>query len=174
MKVKENDPFKKYKLIYSGELLIISIVFLVLGLLKVTGLMTPNKVRVLIFNWITLFGGLWIIIDFFWVLFSKKRRMKNSILDKALALPIALNVIPIDLIYIISYPNEMLFMYLQGSLFLYVFLIYSFLAIYHYFRPLPSLVIAFEEEQRMKEEEKLKAIEEAKKKETEENIDENQ
>ena len=152
MKVKEKDPFKKYKLIFSLELLLIALVFLILGLLKILGIMKSSSTRILVFNWITLFGGLWIIIDFIWLLNSKKRKAKNSLLDKILALPIALYVIPLDLVYIIKHPSEELFVYLQAGLFLYIFLIYTFEGIYHYYKPLPSLVIAYNEELKDKEE----------------------
>ena len=70
----EDKGFKKYKLIYSGELLLIAVVFLVLGILKLTGVMTSKQPRIAIFNWITIFGGLWIITDLIWTLVSKKRR----------------------------------------------------------------------------------------------------
>lgn len=158
--MNEDKGFKKYKLIYSGELLLIAIVFLVLGILKLTGVMASKQPRIAIFNWITMFGGLWIITDFFWTLLSKKRRKKNCLLDKILNLLIALYVIPIDFIYLINYPGAELFSILVGAMFLYVFVNYTFQAIYHYFKPLPSLLIAYNEDKKQKEEELAKDNEE--------------
>ena len=149
----EDKGFKKYKLIYSGELLLIAVVFLVLGILKLTGVMTSKQPRIAIFNWITIFGGLWIIIDLIWTLVSKKRRKKNCLLDKFLNLPIALFVIPFDLIYLINYPGAELFSKCVGFMFIYIFINYTFQAIYHYFKPLPSLILAYNEEKKQKEEE---------------------
>ena len=165
---KEKDGLKKYKLIYSGELLLISLVFLVLGILKLTGVMTSKQPRMAIFNWITMIGGLWIIADFFWTLLSKKRRRKNSLLDKILNLPIPLFLSPFDLYFLIKYPGPEVFSICVGSVFLYVFLNYAFQGIYHYFKPSPALLIAYEEDKKMKElelEEARKKVEEQEKKE---------
>ena len=158
--MNEDKGFKKYKLIYSIELIVIAIVFLVLGILKLTGLMKSHEVRTYIFIGITLAGGTWVIIDFFWTLLSKKRRKKQCLLDKILNLPIPLYIIPLDIYFLIAHPDLDTFSIFVGAAFLYVFINYTFQAIYHYFKPLPSLLIAYEEEKRMKEEE-LKASQES-------------
>lgn len=164
--MNEDKGFKKYKLIYSGELLFIAIVFLVLGLLKLTGVMTSKQPRMAIFNWVTIVGGLWIITDFIWMLVSKKRRMKNCIFDKILNLPIALALISFDIYFLIKYPGPEFFSFYVGSVFLYIFINYAFQGIYHYFKPVPSLILAYNEDKKQKEEE-------LKKEETNEEIQEN-
>ena len=151
--MNEDKGFKKYKLIYSGELLFIATIFLVLGILKLTGVMTSKQPRMAIFNWITIVGGLWNIADFVWMLVSKKRRKKNCLLDKILNLPIALALIPFDIYFLINYPGPEFFSIYVGSIFLYIFVNYAFQGIYHYFKPVPSLLIAYEEDKKQKEEE---------------------
>ena len=52
---KKLDALTKAKLIYSGELIIIAVIFLVVAILKLTGVIPYNSTRHLVFNWITLF-----------------------------------------------------------------------------------------------------------------------
>ena len=68
---------KKVKLIYSGELIIIAIVFLVIGILRLVGVIQTSEKRLLIFNIITTLGGAWMIIDLVWALASERRRKKS-------------------------------------------------------------------------------------------------
>ena len=159
---KKLDPLKKYLLIYSLELIIIAFVLLVLGILKITNILTSHKTRMLIFNIITLVGGIWIIFDFFWTAISKRRRRSHCLLDKILNLPIPLFLIPFDIYCFINPLEERTFSLIVGCVFLYVFVNYTFQGIYHYFKPLPYLVKAFEDEQRQK-----KMLEETPKKEDE-------
>ena len=72
----ESNILKKAKLFYSGELLVFAVAFLVIAILKFVGVIAYNATRQTVFNWITIFGGSWIIIDFFWTVFSKTRRPK--------------------------------------------------------------------------------------------------
>ena len=67
----------KVKLIYSGELVVIAIIAAVIAILKLTGVIPTNPTRLLIYNIITLAGGLWFIIDLVWTLKSEKRRKKS-------------------------------------------------------------------------------------------------
>ena len=97
MYMKNLSEETKTKLVYSGELIIIAIVFLVLGILKIVDVMKYNEQRRLIFNYITLVGGVWVISDFIWMLLSKKRRAKNCLLDKILNLPLGIYLLIFDI-----------------------------------------------------------------------------
>ena len=88
---------KKTKLIYSGELMIFAILFLVLATLEILNVIGKKPITLNIFNFVTAAGGAWMIVDFFWVLFSKKRRKKNSLLDKALVVPATIFIAPLSI-----------------------------------------------------------------------------
>lgn len=141
------DALTKAKLIYSGELLIFAIVFLVLAILKFTQVMKTNATRLTVFNWITLFGGSWIIADFIWALLDKKRQKRISMIDKCLTLPAGLYLIVYDLYCLIKQPplTGRACTYGVPIIFTYFFLIYTFQAIYHYKYPVPGLLNAIEE-----------------------------
>ena len=146
---KQKMPIeKKTRLIYSIELLIFAVLFLVIATLEILGLIGKNKTMMTIFNWVTIFGATWMIVDFFWVVFSKKRRAKNSLLDKALLLPLAAYLITFDILCFLQLPFiTMEFRRLMmGIAFYYVGAIYLFQAIYHYYHPIPALLSAIEEE----------------------------
>ncbi len=144
---KKMSDMTKVKLIYCGELLVIAIVFLVLGILRLLGVMGTSSTRRLIFNWVTLFGGAWIIIDFIWFLASKKRRAKNSLLDKCLNLPIAPYLITFNLMCLIGTQSDEFYNTGTAILFLYIFVNYTFQAVYHFFKPNPAMIEAAEEEE---------------------------
>ena len=141
------DALTKAKLIYSGELLIFAIVFLVLAILKFTQVMKTNATRLTVFNWITLFGGSWMIADFIWALLDKKRQKRISMIDKCLTLPAGLYLIVYDLYCLIKQPplTGRACTYGVPIIFTYFFLIYTFQAIYHYKYPVPGLLNAIEE-----------------------------
>ena len=167
--LNKDKGFRRYKLIYSGELLLIAVVFLVLGILKLVGIMMSKQPRMLVFNIITTLGGLWIIIDLIWILVSPKRRKKNCLLDKLLNLPIALCVLPFNVYNFITYPGDNIFFnYFVGGMFLYVFINYTFQAIYHFYKPVPAIILAYQEELVEKE----KALEEARNKVEQEELNE--
>lgn len=161
MKKKMSD-LTKAKLIYSGELIIIAIVFAVLGILEITGVrpIKPNHLK--IFNWITIFGGTWVITDFIWMLISPRRRKKNCLLDKCLNLPLGLYLIGFDIYCFITrsavgiedFSTYFMAIYGTAFVFLYVFVSYTFQGIYHWFNPLPTILeeIKKEEEEKQKQE----------------------
>ena len=153
---KKMDYVTKAKLIYSGELLLFSIVFLVIGILEMTEVIHIKDIVITIFNWVTLFGGTWVIVDFFWVLFSKKRRAKNSILDKACLLPAGIYLITFDLIALIGQvsktDNYNYYRFGISSLLLYLGCVYIFQGIYHWFKPIPGLVEGILEAEAMEKE----------------------
>ena len=166
---KKLDAITKVKLFYSGELIIIAIIFIVVAVLKFTAVIPYNATRHAIFNWVTLFGGLWTITDFIWALLSKKRRQKVSMLDKALLLPAGIYLIAFDLFCLISKPEDpMIYRCGFPIAISYLCLCYIFEGIYHFYYPIPGLLAAVEE---VDEEEK---VEEASNEETpeEENKDE--
>ena len=147
--MKKIDPHKKMKLIYSGELLLFAIIFLVVAILKLTGVMVYKEPRRIIFNWITIFGALWGVIDFVWAIASKKRRARICLLDKILILPLVIFIETFDFISLIAKPENNNFYVISISCaFLYIAAIYLFQAIYHYFKPIPGLFDEEEEEQK--------------------------
>lgn len=144
MNEEQLKEIKKVKLIYTIELAIICVVFLTIAILELTGALTISERHHIIFNFVTLAGGTWLIVDFIWTLKSKKRREKNSMLDKALALPLGIYLITFDIICLVNWnalPYEA-YLYGMTSAFFYIVLIYGFEAIYHYKHPLVSLVQA--------------------------------
>ena len=152
--MKKIDKEKKVKLIYSGELLLFAIIFLVFGILKITKVMGYSETRRIVFNWITIFGGAWGIADFIWAICSKKRQQRISMIDKVLLLPLAIFIMTFDFISLIAKPaNDNFYIYSVGAAFLYVAVIYAFESIYHYYKPIPGL---FDDEEEQKVEESSK------------------
>ena len=95
-KQKMSDE-KKMKLIYSVELSVFALIFVVLGILKLTHVLgLGQNYRQYIFPYVTLAGGAWFIADFIWALCSKKRREKAPLIDKILVLPASAFVIGFD------------------------------------------------------------------------------
>lgn len=147
--MKKLSKETKVKLIYSGELMVFAILFLVLGILKITGVMKYNETRRIVFNWITIFGGAWGIIDFLWAISSKKRQQRISLVDKFTLLPLAIFIIVYDLISFIVKPEPPTFYQaMLGSAFVYVGIVYIFQSIYHFYRPIPGLFDDDEEEKK--------------------------
>lgn len=140
------EPGKKYKLIYSGELVLIAILFLVIGILRITNIMTPSETRLTIFNWVTIFGGSWVVIDFFWSHISKRRRKKECLLDKWLNFPVGVYLIVFD---IMCFSNTISDVSIKTTMvccaFFYIAAIYMFQGIYHYYKPTPIILKGIEE-----------------------------
>lgn len=145
---KKLDALTKAKLIYSGELIIIAIIFLVIAILKITKVIPTNETRHLVINWITLFGGLWVITDFIWALASKKRRPKISLLDKCLHLPAGLYMVTFDLYCIISQTkDESILRFGFPIAIMYLCACYIFEGFYHFYHPVPGILAAVTEEE---------------------------
>lgn len=141
------DEMKKMKLIYSGEMLLIALVFLTLGILMLTGIYQTSDTRRTIFVWITLFGGAYTIFDFFWTLFSKKHRKSSSLLDKIAILPVGITFISYDLFFLITQTNSYeIHHWVVGATFTYIGALYIFESIFHYYHPIPGLLEAGEKE----------------------------
>ena len=145
---KNLDALTKAKLIYSGELIIIAVIFMVIAILKMTGVLPTNPTFRLVINWITLFGGTWVIIDFFWAIFSKKRRPKISLLDKILHFPAGIYIVTYDLYCIIAVTkDETILRFGFPIAILYLCACYIFEGIYHFYHPIPGLLAAVTEEE---------------------------
>ena len=154
---------KKTKLIYSGELVLFAVIFFVIATLEILGIIGKREIMMIIFNWITIFGGTWMLVDFFWVLFSKKRRKKNSLLDKAMIVPAGIYLITFDILCFcqLSFITMEFRRLMMGILFYYFGACYLFQGIYHYFFPVPAVVNAIEETYKAIEEEQRQAEEAA-------------
>ena len=148
----------KGKLIIQGEYLLIGLVFLVIGILKVVGIFQTNsEVRFRIFNFVTILGSTWILIDFLWSSFSKKRREKIDYLDKILVLPAGLALMTFDIYSFVTW-NEGIpsfASYAIGTVFIFIGVIYLFQAVYHWFRPTKALLNAIAEDEKAAEERRL-------------------
>ena len=145
---------KKIKLFYSGELLFIGLVVLVFGILKMTNVMQTKETRLLVYNIITTIGVAWIFVDLIWSLVSAKRRAKSCFLDKFLMLPAALYILFFDIccygkIFIYT---DAIVRFSVGGILLYLAAIEIFMAIYHWFKPVPQILEAIEEEKKAEQE----------------------
>ena len=159
---KKMDDMTKAKLIYSGELLLIAIAFLVVAILKMTGVIPLNETRQLIFNWITLFGGTWLIVDLLWGIFDKKRQKRIALIDKIIHVPAGIYLIIFDLYCLIGKPTDTrVYQFGMPIVLSYLCLCYIFEAFYHYKYPIPGLLDAMKEEEK-KEDSSLEESEEKK------------
>lgn len=134
------DELTKAKLIYSGELLIISLVFIVVAILRLVGVMESNSTFHTIFNWITIFGGTWIIIDCVWTTVSPTKRAKTSLLDKYLNLPAGIFLIIFDIMCFTGNIDDNGWKTLFPIFLIYLGIDYIIQSIYHWFKPLPALL----------------------------------
>ena len=138
--MKKLDKETKYKLIYSGELALFAVIFIVFSILKFTAVLGHNPTRALVFNWITIFGGAWGIADFVWAICSKKRQQRISLLDKFLLLPLSIFIITYDIICFSVKPEPVFYSTMLGIAFAYVGVVYCFEAVYHFYHPIPGLL----------------------------------
>ena len=141
---------KKIKLFYSGELLVIALIFLVFGILKVTGIMPGNEGFHNVFKWIAMFGGSWIVIDFVWAACSPKRAKRVCLLDKLLNLPAGVYLITFSAMAFGNMEERLSGFWTVGIgiLFLYLCANYTFQAIYHWYHPIESLMESLKEDEK--------------------------
>ena len=141
------DTMTKAKLIYSVELGIFAVIFLVLAVLRFIGIIPTHELRLKIFNWITLFGGSWIVVDFFWALLDKKRQKRVALIDKCIHLPGGLYLIAFDLYCLIAQPaiESPICQFGVPIVLTYLGICYAFEAIYHFKYPVPGIFDALEE-----------------------------
>lgn len=157
---KKMDDLTKAKLIYSGELAIFAILFLVLGLLFILKIIGVASYKKWLFPILTLVGAIWVISDLIWTLLSPKKRARSSLIDKWLALPSALVFIGCDsyvLTALIINPAttslDVFFPLYIGITLLYLSGVYLFESIYHFYRPIPALIEAVKEDKKSSDEE---------------------
>ena len=149
---KKMDFATKAKLIYSGELLIFAIVFIVIAILKFTDIIKYNATRATIFNWITIFGGTWLIVDLIWALFDKKRQKRIALIDKIIHAPAGLYLVVFDLYCLITQPSDQNVYQIGIPIVLsYLGLCYIFESLYHFKYPIPGLIEEEEAKQEIDE-----------------------
>ncbi len=153
MGTRMDKELRKAKKIYTFELLAFVVIFLTLGILILTKVWVLGGNLRLVFAIITMVGTAWAFADFIWMLASKKRRAKNSMLDKVLLLPLAGAIFVIDIITFVQGVDatKELHQYAVGIAFSYIALIYTIEAIYHWYHPLPMIVESAKEDQKKKE-----------------------
>lgn len=186
MEKKKMDDFTKFKLVYCGEILLFAAVFAVLGVLFLTGILKISEWKIWVFPILTLCGGIYLIVDFIWLLSSKKRQAKNSLIDKLLPFPVAVGLIGFDIYAIISNciltgdaRDQYLFIFriVLGCVLCYYASVYLFEGIFHWFIPSKALTYAYEEAEKQarleeqKEAERLAKEQEQKTEETNEKTD---
>ena len=93
---KKMSAETKAKLFYSGELVLFAIAFLVIAILEFCQVIKISNRHHTIFNWVTIFGGSWLIADFIWALVDKKRRKRIALIDKIIHLPLGIYLISFD------------------------------------------------------------------------------
>ena len=163
---------RKIKWIYSGELLLIAVVFLVIGFLELLKVITIKDWVQLVFKIVTLAGAAWLIADFVWTLLSPKKRAKNSLLDKAMMLPLAPYLMAFDIVGLVTERPYQYYQIGMPIVFFYIACAYIFQGIYHYYHPVPMVVEMIDEaikEAEAKEAEANKPLEEGQTESTENN-----
>lgn len=173
MAKKQLDDLTKTKLIYCVELLVFVVLALVLALLHITGVRSVVEWKRWLVTIGTLVGAVLIPGDWIWLLCSPKRRKKVSYFDKFLTLPVPFFMVPWD-IYVLTTTaqqgsimavGEESFRYVLSIALFYLSAVYLAMAIYHWFKPAPALLIALEKaeaEERAELEAAAKAEEEEK------------
>ena len=143
MENEQTNELRKVKLLLLVEYLIFAGVFLLLGILFLTDVIKVADWKRYAFTYVTLVGGLWIIVDFFWCLFSLKRRAKNSMLDKSIVLPVGFALLVFDIYAITQGCSETLpYRWFIGGDLCYLGAVFIFESIYHWFRPIPGVIEA--------------------------------
>ena len=148
--MKNETPFlKKAKKVYTIELAIFTLIFLVLGILILVDVIPLRGTFRKVLIYVSIAGSLWLLADFFWTCFSKKRRAKNSLFDKLLALPAGIAVLVLDILtFVIGFEeSNQLHETFVGILFCYLAAAYVAQIVYHWFRPLPMLIEGAREEE---------------------------
>ena len=148
MEKKKLDDLTKVKLIYSGELIVVGIVALVISILQLTQTLYVKELFRNIFNWVTIFGCPLLIITSIYSLVSPRRRKKISLFDKITLFPLAVYIIVIDIICFINYGtmDQSFYQTYIPIAILSLSIIYLAQGVFHWFYPLPSLLEELEQE----------------------------
>lgn len=149
------DEFTKAKLIYTIEISIFALAFLVIAILQIVRVIKFGETHLRVINWITIFGASIGVLDFIWFLNSPVRRKKNSMLDKCLLVPLMIYILVFDIICFINYENPQvdLAQIMIPIALIYVSAVYTLEAVYHWYKPVPMLFEALEEEKENPQEE---------------------
>ncbi len=151
MEKQPMEPLKKVKLMLLVEYLIFAALFLVLGVLFLTDVIKVAEWKRYAFTYVTLVGGIWILTDFFWCLFSPKRKAKNSMVDKWIVLPVGFALVSFDIFAITQGCAESLpYRWFIGIDLCYLAAVYIFESIYHWKRPIPAVIEAALEDEEKK------------------------
>ena len=73
---KKMSSGQKAKLIYTIELVAISLVFLTVATLEIFRVIPITERHHMIFNFVSLAGALWLVADFLWATISSRRRLR--------------------------------------------------------------------------------------------------
>ena len=140
--------------IYTIELLVFALIYFVLGVLILVGVIPLKGTFRHVLIYISLVGAAWFVFDFFWTLFSKKRRKTSSLFDKGLILPAVVGVVVVDILtFVMGFEeSNTIHVYFTGAFFCYLTLIFVMEAIYHIYHPLPALLEEEEGKPKDKEE----------------------
>lgn len=152
---KKMSEETKAKLVYSGELVVIALVAIIIGILKLTNIRPYSNTARNIFNIVTSGGAIFGIYNFISYFVSVKKREKTALIDILTVLPITLFLIGFNIYCFITYwpvaeaniTDEMkqLYQWLSGGFLIYAGLTFMFQGIYHYFKPIPLLYKILEE-----------------------------
>lgn len=140
---------KKAIMIYTIELLVFAVVFLVLGILELLGIIGNNTGWRSVFTYVTMVGVALFIGMTIFSLSSPKRRAKMSLFDRVILMPAPIAILVLDIITLIKGVDATLELhrYLVGSVFCYFSFCYVVQAIYHYFFPIPMMYEVDEKEE---------------------------
>ena len=156
-KIKSLPLDVKLKLVYSGEIIAIALIALVIGVLKIVGVIPTKPTRLLIYNIISLLGACYLLFDFVWIIVSKKHRAKSCLLDKITVLPMMGYIFAFDVICFIDKANgvttdDNFVKYSVGAILISLGALYIFQGIYHYFKPTPQVIELIEDTERQLQE----------------------
>ena len=149
MEKKKLDDYTKTKLIYSGELIIIALILIVIGILQATGVMNVSETFLHIFKFLAIAGGCYFLYDIITTFTNKRKREKACLVDKFTTIIIPPYTITISILLFAG--NEFVWQnpkYFITPLIFYIAAIYIFQGIYHWFFPLKIL---FEDEEEKKD-----------------------
>ena len=139
---------KKIRITFLLEYVILAIVALVVGVLKMAGVIPTKPTRLLIYNIISIVGAAYFIIEIVWYFLSEKKRQRTDLLDKLIVLPVLLYLLAFDIYCFIYYGKPMWDIFVTmsiGSALTYVGLVYIFLGIYRYKHPSKMILEAIKE-----------------------------
>ena len=164
MEKKKLSDETKIKLIYSGDLLVIALVLIVIGALKYANVIVTKPTRLFVYNILSACCGIWMVAEFIWAMVSPKKKARTPMLDKIMMLPIGVYILCFDAICFTRKamgldPLEVYIRFSVGTVLTVIGLVYIFQAIYHFYHPVPQIIEAIEETEKARLEEEQKALE---------------